>query len=396
MPEWSDHLSIKRDVSKAWDSGRILRNALEDDGLFPLRIKLKYPTSSEMSLHFADTLDWISKLRRTDRTALGYGYALVEKEIHHRLAGKNMIPTHAIIPTLDDAVRLLDKKPVLRLYERLSGELLQEWECLRDWVLKKPLKVVELEGKCYAVLQVLRWFASRERSARRDFYLRQLDIEGVDTKFIEANTGILKQLLDIVLPRNQINLDARGFEERYGLKTKPGLIRFRVLDESLAVYGCTDISLPMEQFCMLRQVPYKIVFIVENEINFLSFPPVPNACVIFGMGYRADALKKVTWLYDKAIYYWGDIDTHGFNILSMVRAYLPHTQSFLMSEDVLLTHRSLWCEEDSQYTVPIPRLTQQEHELVCRLQTGYWGKGVRLEQERIRFSAVEDFVSALP
>lgn len=389
MPEWSDSSAIKQAVAQKWESGRILRNALEDDGLFPLRIKLKSPTSEEMSIYFSEMLDWKAQLERCDKRARGYGYILEEKEVHHRLSGKNRVPAYAIIPTLADAVRLLEQQPALRLFERNAGALLQKWDCLSGWVLKKPFQVVKIGENSHAILQVLRWFAQHER---RDIYLRQLDIEGVDTKFIEAHKGLFMQLLDIVLPPNQINSNTNIFEKRYGLKTKPNLIRFRILDESLAPYGCTDISLPMGQFRQL-QMPFKRVFIVENEINFLSFPSAPSACAIFGGGYRADSFKDMPWLCDKEIYYWGDIDTHGLNILSMVRSFLPQTQSFLMSEEILLAHRSLWSKEDAPFKAEIIHLTPQELALARRLQANRWGEGVRLEQERIRFSEVENFVA---
>lgn len=392
MPKWSDHLAIKQIVSQKWDTGRILRNTLEDNSFFPLRIKLKSPTSEEMNMHFSEMLDWIKQLKRYDKSMRGYGYILEEKEVHHRLSGKNMIPTHAIIPTLGDAVRLLEKQSSLRLFEQNAAALLQEWECLFGWVLKKPFDVVDIGGDSDAVLQVLRWFTQHEQ---RKLYLRQLDIEGVDTKFIETHKQLFIKLLDIVLPPEQVDSNSNIFEKRYGLKTKPNLIRFRILDERLTLFGCTDISLPMEQFRQL-QIPFSRVFIVENEINFLSFPSAPSACVIFGGGYGVDACKDIPWLGGKDIYYWGDIDTHGLNILSMVRCFLPQTQSFLMSEDVMLAHRSLWSKEVTPFMGKIAHLTPQEHKLTCDLQEKRWGEGVRLEQERIRFSSVESFVAMLP
>ena len=65
------------------------------------------------------------------------------------------------------------------------------------------------------------------------------------------------------------------------------------------------------------------VFITENEINGLAFPEVPDAAVIFGLGYGLERLAEVRWLRGKAIYYWGDIDTHGFAILDRLRAMFP-------------------------------------------------------------------------
>lgn len=384
MPSWSDYSAIRREVNRKWDTGQILRNAFEDEGLFPLRLKLKVPSTEEMNTHFAEMLDWTRRLRK------GVGFVLEERERHNRVSGKNMVPEYAVILTLEDAVQMLGKQSELRLFQKNSSALLQEWECLHVWIKRHPFQVVTIGNDIYAVLQVLRWFAQHES---RSLYLRQLDIEGVDTKYIETHKKLFIQLLDLILPQDQINHGASGFEARYELKTKPHLIRFRILDDALAPRGCTDISLPIEQFAQL-QVPFTRIFIVENEINFLSLPSVSNACVIFGAGYRIESFKNIEWLRDKEVFYWGDIDTHGLNILGMVRAFLPQVKSFLMNEDTLLSHRSLWSEETTPFAGEFLHLTPSEHALACRLQGNRWGVGVRLEQERIRFSEVEKFVVA--
>nr|WP_221935062.1 Wadjet anti-phage system protein JetD domain-containing protein [Catenovulum sediminis] len=64
----------------------------------------------------------------------------------------------------------------------------------------------------------------------------------------------------------------------------------------------------------------------------MAFPPVNNAICIFGLGYGVQLLKEVNWLNQVAIYYWGDIDTHGFAILSQLRGYFPKVKSMLMDE----------------------------------------------------------------
>ncbi|BFO23151.1 hypothetical protein SHKM778_95390 (plasmid) [Streptomyces sp. KM77-8] len=49
-----------------------------------------------------------------------------------------------------------------------------------------------------------------------------------------------------------------------------------------------------------------------------------------GSGYAASLLRHLPWLADIDLWYWGDIDTHGFAILSRVRGHFPHTRSLLM------------------------------------------------------------------
>lgn len=108
-----------------------------------------------------------------------------------------------------------------------------------------------------------------------------------------------------------------------------------------------------------------------------------SSLVIFGLGYGVDVLRAVTWLREKEIYYWGDLDTHGFAMLDQVRSFLPQTYSMLMEESTLLKHRDLWSVEDKPFLGQLTRLTPDEHRLLHSLQSNTWGKGVRLEQERV-------------
>jgi hypothetical protein len=194
-----------------------------------------------------------------------------------------------------------------------------------------------------------------------------------------------------------VTQDAVGvvaFERRYGLRSKPALIRFRILDRRLRVQGLSDIATPVAQFATL-DLPVHRVFITENEINGLAFPDADDSIVIFGLGYGLDRLASIPWLQDKAVFYWGDLDTHGFAILDRLRALAPGTQSFLMDRDTLLGHRELWGQEPSRHDKPLARLTPDESALYRDLCLDRFGDRVRLEQERIGFSNVEGAIARL-
>lgn len=87
--------------------------------------------------------------------------------------------------------------------------------------------------------------------------------------------------------------------------------------------------------------------------------------------------------------YWGDIDTHGFAILDRLRQSFPHTESLLMDRTTLLAHENRWVREDSPRVAILEHLYPAELDLYRDLVEGSFGLSVRLEQERIRFSAVE-------
>jgi hypothetical protein len=226
-------------------------------------------------------------------------------------------------------------------------------------------------------------------------YLRQINVPGVHSKFIERHRALLGELLDQVLSPEAIDMAApggvAGFERRYGLRSKPALVRFRLLDGDRM--GLTDLSVPADEFARLS-LPARRVFITENEINFLAFPCLPDSLVIFGAGYGFDALAEASWLADRDIYYWGDIDTHGFAILDQLREHFPQTRSLLMDRATLLAHRDLWGQEDVPTKRPLCRLRPDEASLYEDLCLDRIAPALRLEQERIGYAWLQAALAA--
>ncbi len=145
-----------------------------------------------------------------------------------------------------------------------------------------------------------------------------------------------------------------------------------------------DITVTQATFARL-ELPVTRVFITENEINFLAFPDVPEAMVIFGAGYGFENLASVEWLRNRVIHYWGDIDTHGFAILNQLRGFFPQAASLLMDRETLMEHQALWGVEPSPETGALIRLTAEESALYDQLGRDELGSHLRLEQERIGF-----------
>jgi hypothetical protein len=146
----------------------------------------------------------------------------------------------------------------------------------------------------------------------------------------------------------------------------------------------------------LAAVPLDVarVLVVENETTYLALPPVPGAVAILGGGYAVGALASLTWLHDRDLWYWGDIDTHGFAILDRLRQVFPHARSTLMDEETLLRHRAHWGREATPVTTELGHLTPAEAQLYEALVAGRHAPALRLEQERIRFGDVQRTLTA--
>ena len=188
-----------------------------------------------------------------------------------------------------------------------------------------------------------------------------------------------------------------GFAHRYGFLDKPERIRFRILDRKHSLLpggGNQDLTLDADSFAALR-TGVSTVFVTENEINLLAFPPVDDGMVIFGSGYGFETLGKARWLARCRLYYWGDIDTHGFAILDQLRHHFSHARSFLMDRDTFLAFRPLWVTEAAPAGRELSRLTADERALYEDLRHDRMGVNLRLEQERIGFGWVKEALEKL-
>jgi hypothetical protein len=217
-----------------------------------------------------------------------------------------------------------------------------------------------------------------------------VDITGVDTKFVESRRTLFDELLGFLVP-GALDLRAKreSFEARFGLREKPLRGRFRFLDPEMNLSGLTDIEADATEFAR-HPLPVDRVFIVENEINFLSFPPASRALVVWGGGYSIDRIREAAWLSSRDLIYWGDIDTHGFGILDRLRSLFPSVRSFLMDRETFLGHQRLWVAEPKPRNDQLSRLTAAESAVYDELRENKLGERVRLEQERVRYGLVVD------
>ena len=376
--------------------GIVLAGLAAGETPFPRRLTLRRPGSRDLRDRFDEVRTWVAALRSTPNVRL------TMREVRHRVSGTNSLPHEAWVDTIEDAAALIRKQPELDEFRRLVDGTRAEYPVLLPWVAKRPLRALQLAADWPRLLGVVGWI---EEHPRPGVYLRQMDVPGVHSKFVEAHRRVLGELLDLALPPESIDAGApaggAGFARRYGFREKPERIRFRVLDPALSPLpaspqdaGGQDVTLDAASFAALRTGVSR-AFITENEINFLAFPRVKEAMVIFGAGYGFESLGRARWLAEIRLHCWGDIDTHGFAILDALRARFGHAESFLMDRSTLLAFEPLWGTENSPIDRDLPRLTAEERALYDDLRDNRIGRHVRLEQERIGLGWVEDALARL-
>jgi hypothetical protein len=238
---WTTPGDLREQVRRVWERGKILSAGITGETLFPLKLLMRRPEAREMGQSFEAVRRWIRELEENSRSCKGFGYEIEWADINHRQLGRNPMPNGVSVPTESDALRLIDKEREGRRFRELAKVTTDRFPALAQWVSRRPFVLLKHARDWPRILDVLAWFRDHPRS---NLYLRQIDIPGVDTKFVEVRQGLFSELLDIVLERHDDPLTGTAgqtFEQKYGLRTEPALIRFRVLDRRIAIAGLSDL-----------------------------------------------------------------------------------------------------------------------------------------------------------
>ncbi|MDA3823679.1 MAG: DUF2220 family protein [Bacteroidales bacterium] len=383
---------VYKKLLSEWERGSFYK---KHHSCFPYEYKLSTMSAKQMIEQYDALRNWSNSFKEHAKLSPFLKF----KEVNHRLYGKNSIPSSLFFESPEELATLLGKKSEWNTFIRITDIVEKSDNRLSSWAMKYPVRLLEVANDLDKLLLLWRWMKEHPRPG---IFLRQIDLPGIDTKFTEKYMGLLSQWLDLTLDESMIDDSYRGisqFERRYGYLSKPELVRFRYLDYELTYRGCDDISIPSKQFCELYQageeLPIKRVFVIENDISALTLPLAEKSLVIFGRGYNFDSLRECTWLYRIPIWYWGDIDTHGFAILDQFRSLFPHTKSFLMDRDTLLEHKLSWGQEPKPFTGKLQHLEAEEMSLYQELVSGNIQENLRLEQELVRYGRVESAIESI-
>lgn len=315
----------------------------------------------------------LTELISCSKEKKGYGYTIEYQTVKTKRHGIQDIPTSISFQTEHDYLKYINEEKDAAKFKKDITSILSSFPELKDWIYKYPIKVIENDW--VSLLKVCKYF---KKVPQPHLYIRELPIQ-VHTKFIENNKGIIKELLDIIIAEH-VNVDEKLFESRFNLKYDETLVRFRILDKAISQQlfgGIADISIPISKFQNIA-LPIHTVYIVENKMNMLTFPVQSNGIVVFGKGFGVDIMKNVEWLKTKKIYYWGDLDAHGFQILSEIRTHFEQVESFLMDQHTF----DSYYEGDKGTETYVEKdlcLTPEESEMFKYLKEN----NLRLEQEKI-------------
>src|SRR5690606_18059265 len=212
---------LKAQLRRLWERGELLRAGPEARIEFPLRLPLKTPTSAELTAQFEAVRAWVAELAAFAPVRLDW------RDVGHRVLGAQRVPRAAWVDDRETALALIGKRAEAARYDALRALLGSRQPLLLPWLARRPLQALMLADEFERLLGVVEWLA---RNPRPGVYLRQVDVPGVHSKFIELHRHVLAEWLDCVLPSEAVCAEYSGsarFAERYGFLAKPVRIRFR-------------------------------------------------------------------------------------------------------------------------------------------------------------------------
>lgn len=301
--------------------------------------------------------------------------------------GQQTIPVRLTLESPSDIARAAGagalwermSERTLRLAERYSERWSKACPSTDPDALVAAVRAVagrccELEERDWEMLLLaLDWLVDNQDAT---YFVRQLPIRGIDTKWMEGHQGLVKPLRRALTGRDP------------QFARQAGQFRVHVLDERLAPGDLTDLALSVEQLGRWPRLP-DCVLICENMVNVLALPPLPGVIAIHGGGFAVGELASVPWLSHVPLLYWGDLDSNGFAILNQLRSHHGHVTSLMMDAPTLDRYRDLCVEEPTPSKATCSHLTPSEQEALALVLAGDEScnlRTLRLEQERIEWA----------
>lgn len=368
---------IKQQALKWWTP--LLQSYISNEAFFPRQIeRIGKVSPAQITSQFENLQREIEVLYQHSKNVTGVGYLIKTAGYNFRRTGSHELPDNIIFENIEDYLYFTNRKKEWKLFILHYQQLIQNISSLKDWALHNTSWLTQPNIDWQAVIKVCGYFLT---TPRPDLYLRQLPIE-IHTKFIEDNAALITSLLDFLIPGHIRSTGQKKIAERYFLRQDEPLVRIRILDEQLSLQNrIMDISIPLSDFERIDW-PAENILIAENKMNFLTLPLLSSAIAIWsGGGFNISYLKKALWLNNKSIYYWGDIDEHGFQILHQLRSYYPQVKSVMMDLDTFNAHARFTVNGQRNKADHLHLLTDEEDKLYKQLKS-LEAKN-RLEQEKI-------------
>lgn len=347
---------------------------------FPIGTVAKADLESRFEHHQRVALTW-----RTWASAHDLTLTDTPRMVH---GTSQRIPTHVTVPSVDVAARLCGPDWIARL-ERgrfRAAELHRRFPAVLD--LPRVTKDVDpYSDTDFALLcSAADWF---RRYTATGLTPRQVPVPGLHAKWLNTRQAIVATLAGVptlgLLPRH------------------PARLHFTYLDPHHRASGGRWHDSATVGDAMIPAYSPTVAVISENKDTALHFPELDGGVSVEGMGHGGATAAAFPWLRQcPNLFYWGDMDAAGFEILNGFREAGLAVTSVLMDLPTYERYEQFGTPIDRRgqpiaATLPrqLPHLTTFERQLYECLTDPAWRRYRRVEQERIPLNEALDAVRNL-
>jgi hypothetical protein len=351
-----------------------LKSIINNDTYFPLEIKGNKKISTQ---EYSKAFEAFTFFYNNSKEKKGYGYSF-EYEKTKKIKIKKIF-----FETEEDYIKFIEKESQTNSFKKNIATLRSTLNITDEILISNVSKIAKWDEKfCTNIARISSFIINNPQS---NLYQRELPI-AVPTKFLEKNITIITSFISNFIPLK--NVDNKY--QKLGLLDKSFLIKirstnnFKVFDSQNNL-SCTSetITLTPKEFEKFNHSS-KTIFIVENETTFYNFPIRKNELCLYSGGFSILSFKNNNYLRENSLFYFGDLDEHGFAIFSMFKDVYPNAKSIFMDMKTLMEFKK-YRAEGKEYKGTLQNLNNEEETCFKYLKE----TNSRLEQEKIPASYIK-------
>ncbi len=357
--------------------------APEGDNPPVLEVPFGIPTEREAARSVAAAEAWMASWLKNPPQV--QGVRVVPSRVYwHAMGGERIVPERITFDSYAAAADWIGEgKRFSRALERLESVCSRGLSATAEALADERRFVLEASDADFArLLDLLGWMLGHRPAG---CFIREVPVQGVDTKWLEQHKAIAARALSA---ETREEIAARSLAQLWGFRTPKAVVRVRHAQVFVPGFPVESMSALAADVLNLRRPAACVIF--ENIQTGLSAAVADDVPVLMGMGYGFEILGELNWLESVPVFYLGDLDIHGLDILSGIRARIPHVRSLCMDLMVLENWRELAIADPNKRFEKAPaNLTARERALFNALNA----RSLRLEQERIPIGVINEAIS---
>jgi hypothetical protein len=366
-------------------------------GNWPLRIPLRPPTTRQRADDPIACHEWAAAWADYDGPGRIEHISLRFPTGTHPLPNTLVIDRAADLATIDSLCQ--------RTWQQCGRRLIALQTAFGDATFAGVIrKITDLPEDDYQRLySTVMWLRANPTSG---LLLRQLPIEGIDTKWLERHAYLVLAMLGEAGDDDRPTADPatngsprRRLHERLGLRLPPELVQIAVLDPGLRsrLGGMRHFAASTEDLNQWDVHPAHVIILENKETGYAFTDDILDTVVFHGNGFNVATYAHIAWVPIANVVYWGDIDALGLQFVNDLRAYGIPARTVLMDTVTLDRYHHLTTDGAGPQRTTLKHLTDPEQHLYTRLadHASANSAGLLLEQERIPWPhAYQELLSA--